>query len=333
MVQTFTGRKLKQFGADGGGEFVNKACDKLFSDNGTERFITPAYTSQRNGRSERPNRTIPDAIRTVRIESGLGAEWWAEISEAFAVAKNLSPHEAIGGAVPDALWYPNKPDVSFLRPIGCKGTRTILTKQEHQNKTEPRGQTVVLLNYQRNSKAYRVLDPETGLVHVSRDVKFEEDVFPLKLDTIGGVHLNSAPPSVRPGGVSSVPDLPLTVFDEFGTPLDDDLGEDPIPIPPVAPPIVPALPEPRIHPDISSPNRYDSLELEQSSDLEEDSPTPDSPPALPRIQPPGAPRAQRVASVRQVSPPAAPNFGVAPTSGPPPIDPDESLDPLDILPR
>ena len=62
-----------------------------------ERFVTPAYTLQRNSRSERPNLTTVEAIITVRTPL------WAEITLIYLVTKNLSPHARIGGSVPDTL--------------------------------------------------------------------------------------------------------------------------------------------------------------------------------------------------------------------------------------
>mgnify|MGYP001565564436 CR=1 FL=1 len=123
QVQTFTGLKVKQFGTDGGGEFLNKDVDALLRENGTERFVTPAYTSQRNSRSERPNLTTVEAIITLLAESGLPDKFWEEITLAHLVTKNLSLHAGIGGSVLDALWDPSRcPSVAHLRPNGCKGT-------------------------------------------------------------------------------------------------------------------------------------------------------------------------------------------------------------------
>ncbi|KAL8290311.1 hypothetical protein RQP46_002569 [Phenoliferia psychrophenolica] len=100
----------------------------MFRANGTVHNITPAYTSQRNSRSERPNLSTAEVIATIRITAGLGPEWWAEIALAYTITKNLSPHAALGGNVPDALWDPH------LLPIGCAGVMAKIKKQERFGK-------------------------------------------------------------------------------------------------------------------------------------------------------------------------------------------------------
>lgn len=323
QVQTFTGLKLKQFGSDGGGEFLNMKVDSLLLENGTERFTNTAYTSPRNSRSERPMRTIANAVRTVRAQSGLGPEWWAEIAMSHLVTKNVSPHAALDDNVPDAIWNPStRPDVSFLRPIGCKATMTILRKQERGKKMDVLGRDVILVGYARSRNAYRVWDRTTNLIHESRDVTFEETVFPLKLDNYGGDQLNSAPPSVRPGGEAGDPDLPLTFSDNYGS-VDD--GSDDASDQPAAPPS-----------PITDANRFRVLDVEEGDDADDElaysppalpptqeTPTPDSPPRAQNAPTPAAPRASRTRNVKV-------------TRATPPVfvdreDREESPDPLDLL--
>ncbi|KAK4699818.1 hypothetical protein P7C70_g6438, partial [Phenoliferia sp. Uapishka_3] len=87
----------------------------------------------------------------------------------------------------------------------------IRKKQEPLSKPEVTGQNVIMLGYTTSFKGYRMWDPETNAIHKTRDVKSTEATFPFKLNTLGGGHLNSTLPSVRPtGGVGTQIDLPLT---------------------------------------------------------------------------------------------------------------------------
>ena len=226
---------------------------------------------------------------------------------AHIVTKNLSPHAALNNNVPDAIWDPSRcPDVSFLRPIGCKGTMTILVKQERPKKSEPRGRNIILVGYEPSRKCYRVWDPETDLIHVTGDVGFEETTFPLKQDTLGSGQLKSALPTVHPDGERGALDAPLTFLDHYGS--DDS----------------PAPPSP-----ISDSNHFNVLNVEDGEDLSEDELAylPPSPPPAPRMQP-SAPRPSRIRDVK-IAPPAQPIFEEAQPSR----ERSESPDPLDILPQ
>ena len=77
---------------------------------------------------------------------------------------------------------------------------TILSKQEDRHKLSDKGHTVVMVGYNLNSMTYRVYNPKTRLIHSSGVVTFEETLFPLKLDKLGGGGLSSTQPSVHPGG-------------------------------------------------------------------------------------------------------------------------------------
>ena len=129
-------------------------------------------------RSERPDLTTVKAIITVLEESGLLNKFWAEIALAHLVTKNLSPHAGIGGSILDALWDLSRcSSVAHLRPIECKGTMTIISKQEHRRNLSDKGRAVFMVGYNLNRMLYRVYNPQTGLSHFSGDVTFEEAGF------------------------------------------------------------------------------------------------------------------------------------------------------------
>lgn len=63
-----------------------------------------------------------------------------------------------------------KPHVEHLRVFGCVGH--MIVSKIHLKKLDDRSMKVVHLGVERGTKAYRVLDPETGLVYVSRNAFF-----------------------------------------------------------------------------------------------------------------------------------------------------------------
>lgn len=75
----------------------------------------------------------------------------------------MTPYEA---------WCGRKPGVSYLRTFGC--VAHVKNVKPHLKKLEDRSTPMVFVGYEAGSKAYRVFDPVTDRVHVTRDVIFDE---------------------------------------------------------------------------------------------------------------------------------------------------------------
>lgn len=78
LVENQTGQKLKCLRTDNMLEFCNNLFDKVCRDSGINRHKTCPYTPIQNGVSERMNQTIMDKVRSMLVETGLDAEFWAE---------------------------------------------------------------------------------------------------------------------------------------------------------------------------------------------------------------------------------------------------------------
>jgi Reverse transcriptase (RNA-dependent DNA polymerase) len=77
---------------------------------------------------------------------------------------SMTPYEA---------WYKRKPKVKHFRVFGCVvHVKTIST---HIRKLDDRSTQMVFFGYEDGSKAYRVYNPMTNKVHVTRDAVFEEE--------------------------------------------------------------------------------------------------------------------------------------------------------------
>jgi hypothetical protein len=66
----------------------------------------------------------------------------------------------------------NKPNVSYFRVFGSKCF--ILVKRSRNSKFAPKAVEGFLLDYDSNTRAYRVFNKSTGLVEVSCDIVFDE---------------------------------------------------------------------------------------------------------------------------------------------------------------
>ncbi|KAK1645758.1 hypothetical protein QYE76_063563 [Lolium multiflorum] len=85
---------------------------------------------------------------------------------------NRSFRRSVEGQTPYEAWYGKKPSVEHLRVFGCvahvKSARPLLRKLDD-------GSTpMIFIGYEPGSKAYRVYNPVTRRVHISRDVVFDE---------------------------------------------------------------------------------------------------------------------------------------------------------------
>ena len=76
LIENLSGKKVKQFLSDNGGEFVNHTLSVELRRRGIEFLTTTPYTSQQNGKVERRNRTIQDCARTLLHNAGMPAEYW-----------------------------------------------------------------------------------------------------------------------------------------------------------------------------------------------------------------------------------------------------------------
>jgi hypothetical protein len=75
----------------------------------------------------------------------------------------MTPYEA---------WHGKKPDVRFLRVFGS--ISHVKVTHPHLQKLDDRSCLMVFIGYETGSKAYRLFDPSTRRVHVSRDIVFDE---------------------------------------------------------------------------------------------------------------------------------------------------------------
>jgi len=65
MVEKQSGKKIKIFRTDNGGEYVSRETEEFFKEKGIEHQTTVPYTPQQNGAAERLNRTLMEKVRSM----------------------------------------------------------------------------------------------------------------------------------------------------------------------------------------------------------------------------------------------------------------------------
>ncbi|MBW0536422.1 hypothetical protein O181_076137 [Austropuccinia psidii MF-1] len=154
-MESLHDQKLKTLVSDQGGEVVNDKFKKLAETDVFVHILSPAETPQHNGFSERANQAIKTA----------------------AFLSNLIPTPSRNNISPYAAWKGLPPRIKRLRVFGCRAVISI-PRSQRSWKLGPVGAEGVLLGYENKNSAYRILCLSDLKVVISKDVKFEENVFP-----------------------------------------------------------------------------------------------------------------------------------------------------------
>src|SRR5882762_7004511 len=172
-VEKHTGLKLLVFRTDNGGEFLSEEWKKFLKDRGIRHETTSPDTPEQNGDAKRQNRTIFDRVRTILIDAGLPLFLFAEAVNYIVYTKNRHSTQALTNTTPYEVRHNKKPDISKLRPFGCKAYVYIHPKK--RNKLSPRAIEGIFVGYADTQKAYRIYIPEKRTVICSVHVRFDEN--------------------------------------------------------------------------------------------------------------------------------------------------------------
>ena len=89
-------------------------------DRGIRHETTSPDTPEQNGDAECQNRTIFDHVHAILINAGLPLFLFAEAVNYIVYTKNRNSTSALTNTTPYEVWFKKKPDISKLRPFGCK---------------------------------------------------------------------------------------------------------------------------------------------------------------------------------------------------------------------
>ena len=167
------GHKLRVLRTDRGGEFTSATFYKHCDEKGVQRHLTAPYSPQQNGVVERRNQTVLGMARCMLKAKQVPSTYWGEAVLTAVFILNRSFTRSVDGKTPYEAWYGRKPDVRFLRTFGCVGH--VKTARPQLKKLDDRSTPMVFMGYETGSKAYKMYDPVSKRVHVSRDVIFDED--------------------------------------------------------------------------------------------------------------------------------------------------------------
>jgi transposase InsO family protein len=170
-VEVECGRKLHMLRTNNGGEFMVAEFASYCADEGVQCDYSAPYSPQQNGVIERRNQMVVGMARALLKQRGVPAVFWGEVVVTAVYILNRSPTKALNGKTPYEAWHGRRPAVSHLRVFGCLAFGKELG---HIGKLDDRSSPGVFIGYAEGSKAYRILDPGTQHVCMTRDVVFDE---------------------------------------------------------------------------------------------------------------------------------------------------------------
>ncbi len=169
MVERQTEKKVKKLRTDNGMEFCSDEFDSYCKSEGIVRHYTVPGTPQQNGVAERMNRTIISRARCMLSNAGMHRRFWAEAVSTACYLINRSPNIAIDKKTPIEVWSGSPADYSELRVFGCPAYAHV-----DNGKLEPRAIKCIFLGYKSGVKGYKLWNPATQKVVISRNIVFNE---------------------------------------------------------------------------------------------------------------------------------------------------------------
>lgn len=168
-VKTKFGVKPKKLRSDNGGEYIDKELQDYLKSEGIEFQHTVAYTPQQNGVAERKNRYLVEAVRCMLIDSRMEKCFWGEAICTANFVQNRVVTKATG-CTPFERWFDSKPNFDNFRIFGenC----AVWIPKEKRKKLDDTSVVLKFVGYDEEAKAYRLVDPETKKITLSRDVSF-----------------------------------------------------------------------------------------------------------------------------------------------------------------
>jgi hypothetical protein len=115
---------------------------------------------------------------------------WDEAFLAATYLINHIPTKVLEFSSPLELLFKDKSNYGGLRTFGCACWPNL--RPFNTNKLQFRSKQYVFLGYSNLNKGFKCLDVAAGRVYISRDVVFDETVYPFsKLNPDAGTHLRA----------------------------------------------------------------------------------------------------------------------------------------------
>ncbi|CAM9677297.1 unnamed protein product, partial [Chrysoparadoxa australica] len=172
----------------GASSLFKRAC----ADFGIRLERSPPYVKNANGKAERDWRSILEMTRCCLHEAPhLPKSIWLEAAKYSSYTLCMLPLSRLGGVSPQEKFQGITPDLSYLRPFGCKAL-VRLENHQRDDKLSPVAFTGYMVGYDYDCPTYRIYKPPLsgkgfGTIISTKHVTFlEEAVYPPVVTTQTG---------------------------------------------------------------------------------------------------------------------------------------------------
>lgn len=157
--------------SDGGCEYKSNNFKGHCKELGLQHNITCSYTPQYNGVAERKGRKILDMTRNMLKAKGMPNKFWAKAVSCAVYLLNISPTRSALNITLIESWSGFKPNVQILKVF--ESIAYVHLSVTIRTKLDDRAVKTVFIGYKQGG--YKLYNPMTKKVIVSRDVTFVED--------------------------------------------------------------------------------------------------------------------------------------------------------------
>ena len=171
-VENQRGKKIKALRSNRGGEYMSHEFSDHLKSCGIVPQLTPPGTPQRNGVSERRNRTLLDMVRSMMSQSDLPLSFWGYALETAAFTLNRVPSKSVV-KTPYEIWTGNVPSLSFLKIWGCE----VYVKRFMSDKLTPKSDNCFFVGYPNETLGYYFYNRSESKLFVARNGVFLEKEF------------------------------------------------------------------------------------------------------------------------------------------------------------
>lgn len=170
-MKTLKNDKPKTIRSDRGGEYLDGELQEYLALEGIKFECTVGYSPQQNGVSERRNRTLMEAARTLLADSKLPKSFWAEaVHHSNYVFNRIVSRKH--DKSPFEQFYGSKPSIDEIHAFGTYVY--VWIPDIKRNKLDVKSEKMRFVGIDEQSKGFRVADCKKRTVKVSREVKFLE---------------------------------------------------------------------------------------------------------------------------------------------------------------
>src|SRR5215216_5719458 len=171
-VENHHNKKIKFLRSDRGGEYLSYEFGMHLKKCGILSQFTLPETPQRNGVSERCNRTLLDMVRSMMSLTDLPLSFWGYALETAVFTLNRAPSKSVE-MTPYELWFGKKPKLSFLKAWGCD----TYVKRLQPDKLEPKPEKCIFIGYPKETIGYTFYHRSEGKIFVAKYGSFLEKEF------------------------------------------------------------------------------------------------------------------------------------------------------------